>query len=41
MRALIDNIALMGTIHVVEAKQTKINVLQYGVFLLKVKVSMG
>jgi hypothetical protein len=41
MRAPINNIDLMGTIHVVEARQAKIDVQQYGVFLLKVKVGMG
>jgi hypothetical protein len=41
MRAHVNNIDMVGTIHVVESRQAKINAQQYGVFLLKVKMSMG
>jgi len=41
MRAHVNNIGLVGAIHVIEARQGKINAQQYGVFLLKIKVSMG
>jgi hypothetical protein len=41
LRAHINNIDLVGAIHVIEARQAKIDVQQYGVFLLKVEMSMG
>jgi hypothetical protein len=41
MKAPINNIDVVGTIHVVDARQAKIDVWQYGIFLLKVKVNMG
>jgi hypothetical protein len=39
--AHVNNIDMVGAIHVVEARQVEINAQQYGVFLLKVKMSMG
>jgi len=41
VKAPVNNIDLVGAIHVVDARQVQIDVQQYGVFLLKVKVSMG
>jgi hypothetical protein len=41
VKAPVNNIDQVGEIHVIEARQTKIDAQQYGVFLLKVKVSMG
>jgi hypothetical protein len=41
VKAPVNNIDLVGAIHVVEAKQVEIDAQQYGVFFLKVKVSMG
>jgi hypothetical protein len=40
MRAPINNIDLVGEIHVVKARQAKIDVQQYGVFLLKVMIGI-
>jgi hypothetical protein len=40
MRAPVNNIDMVGAIHAVEARQVEIDTQQYGVFLLKVKVSM-